>query len=128
MCYQAKLTPISKVLSQVWGIEVNFKEHYWRDYNIIKGDEEQKSSWCDKYTTVIFHLGEDWVGEPTPRIHLQPLPDFIRWQTSGGELHYPTKFGVYLPVVPGTQFQEPICQVIVWTWRMSLYASLKEGS
>ena len=75
---------------------------------MIKGeDDEERSSWCDKYTTVIFRKGDDWRGTQQQRIHLQPLRDFMRWITSKGELHYlPYEIRISLPLgkwdsVPG---------------------------
>jgi len=88
MSYQARRTPLAQSLHDVWGIDIDFKGEYWKDYCMVKGEEDEKSSWCDKYTTVVFRKGDDWRGRPQQRFHRQPLPDFIRWLTSGGELHY----------------------------------------
>ena len=75
---------------------------------MIKGeDDEERSSWCDKYTTVIFRKGDDWRGTQQQRIHLQPLRNFMRWITSKGELPYlPYEIRISLPLgkwdsVPG---------------------------
>ena len=76
------------MLHDVWDIETNFTGHYWDDYKVVKGEESVRSLWCDKYTTVIFRNGDDWRGDPQQRMHHQPLPDYMRWLESGGELHY----------------------------------------
>lgn len=88
MSYQAKRTPLLQSLYDIWGIDPNFVLEYWCDYTMVKGDEDDRSAWCDKYTTVVFREGDDWKGEPQQRIHRRPLPDYMRWFASGGELHY----------------------------------------
>ena len=108
MSYRARGTPLAQSLHDVWAIDLDYTGEYWWDYKVIKGeDDEERSSWCDKYTTVIFRKRDDWRGTQQQRIHLQPLPDFMRWITSKGELHYlPYKLRISLPLgkwdsVPG---------------------------
>ena len=99
MSYRARQTPLAKSLHEVWEIEQDYSDEYWCDYTMLKGEGEDTSSWCDKYTTVIFRKGDDWRGSPQQRIHRQPLPDFVRWVTSNGELHYlPYELRTSLPV------------------------------
>lgn len=88
MSYKARDTSLLQMLHDVWDIETKFKGNYWDDYAVVKGEESIRSSWCDKYTTVIFRNGDDWRGDPQQRMHHQPLPDYMRWLESGGELHY----------------------------------------
>ena len=87
VCHRSKQTPLAQSLHDVWGIDLNYTE-YWSDYIMVKGKEEERSSWCDKYTTVVFEKGEDWPGSPQQRFHRHPLPDFMRWIASKGELQY----------------------------------------
>ena len=100
MSYRARQTPLAQSLHDVWGIDLDYTGEYWSDYTVVKGeDDEERSSWCDKYTTVIFRKGDDWRGTPQQRIHHQPLPDFMRWITSKGELHYlPYELRISLPL------------------------------
>ena len=106
MSYQARKTPLAQSLYDIWGIDLEYTGEYWSDYIVVKGEDDEKRSWCDKYT-VIFRKGDDWHGTPQQRFHHQPLPDFMRWITSKGELHYlPYKLRISLPVgkwdsVPG---------------------------
>ena len=88
MSYQARDTSLLQKLHDAWDIETKFTGHYWDNYTVVKGEESGRSSWCDKYTTVIFRNGDDWRGDPQQRMHHQPLPDYMRWLESGGELHY----------------------------------------
>lgn len=48
------------------GIHPEYTGEYWSDYIVVKGeDDEDRSSWCDKYTSVIFRSkGNDWHGTP----------------------------------------------------------------
>lgn len=55
---------------------------------MVKGEESIRYSWCDKYTTVIFRNRDDCRGPPQEPMHRQPLPDYMRWLETGGELHY----------------------------------------
>ena len=77
MSYQLKQTPLLHSLYDIWGIDPNFVQEYWCDYTMVKGDEDDQSTWCDKYTSVVFREGDDWKGEPQQRIHRQPLPDYM---------------------------------------------------
>lgn len=88
MSYQVRDTSLLQMLHDVWDIETNFTGHSWDDYKVVKGEESVWYSWCDKYTTVIFRNGDDWRGDPQQCTHHQPLPDYMRWFESGGELHY----------------------------------------
>lgn len=42
-----------------------------------------KTAWRDKYTTTIFD-DSSLIVTPT----LQPVPDYVRWYSSGGKMHY----------------------------------------
>lgn len=71
--------------------------------NALKGAKFGGFAWCNKYTTVVFCEGDNWKGKPQQQIHCQPLPDYMRWFASGGELHYlpngswDTVTGCYIP-------------------------------
>ena len=88
MSYKVKNTPLLKQLNDIWHIPKTFSGQYWEDYTILNGEDNERSSWCDKYTTVVFRKDDDWKGRRQERIHRQPLPDYLRWLSSGGELHY----------------------------------------
>lgn len=103
MSYQANRPPLLELLNDIWGINTNFGRDYWCDYTMVKGNEDDRSAWCNKYTTVVFCEGDNWKGKPQQQIHCQPLPDYMRWFASGGELHYlpngswDTVTGCYIP-------------------------------
>lgn len=87
MSYKARKTPSAQSLHDVWGIDPDYTGEYWSDYRVVKGeDDEDRSSWCDKYT-VILCKGDDWRGTSQQRFHRQRLFDYMRWITSKVELH-----------------------------------------
>lgn len=63
--------------------------------------------------------GDDWRGTPQQRFHRQPLPDFMRWIASKGELPYlPYELRMSLPVgkwdsVPGCYLPSH-CLEVAW--------------
>lgn len=51
MSYKARKTPSAQSLHDVWGIDPDYTGEYWSDYRVVKGeDDEDRSSWCDKYS------------------------------------------------------------------------------
>ena len=54
MSYKANQTSLLKSLCNIWDINNEFSGNYWEDYIVLNGEEWEKSSWCDKYTTVVF--------------------------------------------------------------------------
>ena len=56
------------------------------DYKMVNNElcDGYQTSWSDKYTAVIYSQDEDVYCR---RYELQPIPDYIRWFTTG-ELHY----------------------------------------
>jgi hypothetical protein len=89
LSYSANPNQLLTSLHDIWGLEKDFKGLLWEDYQTLTGEDSEKPvAWCDKYTTVIYRNDEHWIGNNKERYHRQPLPDFIRWLESGGELHY----------------------------------------
>jgi len=76
MSYQARDTSLLQMLHDVWDIKTNFTGDYWDDYKVVRGEESLRSSWCDKYTTVIFQNRDDWRGDQQKFMHHKPLPHY----------------------------------------------------
>ena len=86
--YSATDNSLLQSLNGIWDIDKDFKGHLFEDYSRIKNDEDVlKTSWCDKYTTVIYRGNGKWQSSNTERFHRQPLPDYPRWLETE-ELHY----------------------------------------
>ena len=62
-----------------WGLPQTFQGTYAEDYEIINGER----TWKDNYNTTIFD--DTSVKE---RVLEQPIPDYIRWFQTNGQLHY----------------------------------------
>ena len=83
--YDVKKNKISQELSLIWGINDSFRGEYAEDYQILENDtgSSVRTAWRDRYTTAIFDdssLFQSYI--------LQPVPDYVRWYLTGGEMHY----------------------------------------
>lgn len=86
--YSANDNSLLQSLHNIWNINKDFKGCLSDDYSQIKNDENVlKTSWCDKYTTIIYRGNGKWQSPNTERFHRQPLPDYLRWLETE-ELHY----------------------------------------
>lgn len=65
-------------LVQTWGIE-EFEGYYLHDYRTLKDDRCH----VNEYTTIIY---SPETVNPMTRCH-EPVPDYIRWMQTDGELH-----------------------------------------
>ncbi len=69
----------------VWGVPNNYEGTYAEDYSIITNATGPRT-WKDKYSTTIFSNKKvASVGKLNVE---QPVPDYVRWFQSNGELHY----------------------------------------
>jgi hypothetical protein len=85
LTYEVKQSPLLNTLQMTWGVLGDFSSSYSEDYATLNNET---GHFCnrDKYTCTIFGEGID---QNRKKI-LQPVPDFIRWWKTGGELHYLT--------------------------------------
>ena len=70
-------------LVEAWNIDENYKGFYALDYQLITNQLERTTAYKDKYGTSLCNP-DDTSDETT----VQPIPDYIRWINSMGELHY----------------------------------------
>lgn len=68
-----------------WGIPNSFEGSYAQDYDIITNATGPRT-WKDKYSTTIF--SKEKVAKDGVLNVEQPVPDYVRWFRSSGELHY----------------------------------------
>ena len=83
--YEVKKNKISQELSLIWGINDSFRGEYAEVYQILENytGSSVRTAWRDRYTTAIFDdssLFQSYI--------LQPVPDYVRWYLTGGEIHY----------------------------------------
>ena len=73
----------------LWNLNNNFVGSYRDDYQTLQNsteEEGEKTCWTDKYSTTVFNpMYPLW---NKALFTLQPIPDYVRWIISGGELHY----------------------------------------
>ena len=89
LSYRVQNTPLLRSLEVIWNINTKFKGNYWEDYTALHG--ERKKAYLDKYTAIVFGENEaDALADGCKQNikHRQPLPDYIRWLATSGELHY----------------------------------------
>ena len=84
--YQVEANEISRILHMAYGFDDDFKSTYREDYEILTNQYQdgRRSAWTDKYTTTIFNP----LFDSHDRINMQPVPDYVRWYRTKGELHY----------------------------------------
>ena len=85
LTYEVKKNKVSQELSLLWGLNDSFQGEYAEDYQVLENDtgSSARTAWRDKYTTAIFDdsfLFQSYI--------LQPVPDYVRWYLTGGEMHY----------------------------------------
>jgi len=87
--YPCEDSQLWKDVATIWNLNHKFKGSYREDYQIMNNtyDEEGRlTCWFDKYSRVIYN--PDVVQEDADLKEYQPVPDFVRWMTTGGEMHY----------------------------------------
>ena len=77
--YTAAQNQAFETLALCWGLPQTFKGSYAEDYQIINGER----TWKDKYNTTIFDDNSVKL-----RVLEQPIPNYLRWFQTHGELHY----------------------------------------
>ena len=86
-----KSSPILDDLVAVWDIKENFQGSYLKDYQLLNNclpETEVRTAWRDKYITAVYRIDEPDNESGLKRRELQPIPDYIRWLETKGELHY----------------------------------------
>lgn len=79
-----------KEVSTLWGLNEDFTGRYREDYQVLQNtleEEGERTCWMDHYSTTVFNPD---VKSPESKesLTLQPIPDYIRWLNTGGQLHY----------------------------------------
>ena len=77
-------------VSTLWDLDCDFVGSYSDDYEILENtwhEEGEVTSWTNKYSTTIFNpdMLDMWDSNV---LKMQPVPDYVRWLKTYGELHY----------------------------------------
>ncbi len=84
-------SPILDDLEVIWHVNKNFKGSYLEDYRTLNNSlpgVNVRTAWTDKYITAVYRVDEQWNEKELKRAEFQPIPDYIRWIETAGELHY----------------------------------------
>lgn len=74
----------------IWNFNANYEGSYREDYQVLQNsyqEEGKRTCWQDKYTTVIYNP-DRMSDDDKENWELQPIPDFVCWLQTNGELHY----------------------------------------
>ena len=85
--YKPVMNCLWKTLTTAWDLNEALLEITGKTIKYYKIEEEgERTSWVDKYLTTIFNLKFD--KQDKTIFCMQPIPDCVRWLTTGGEMHY----------------------------------------
>lgn len=90
MQYKPVQNDLWREISTLWDLDEDFTGSYREDYEIVKNkfhERGQRTCWMDKYSTTIFNPDVECDSE-IEAFTVQPLPDYVRWISTGGEVHY----------------------------------------
>lgn len=83
--YKPKHNELFEEMLLLWNVNPNFEGCYMSDYKLLHNElEDKKTSWMDKYTTIIYSPNSNISSK---RWKFQPLPDYMKWLKIS-ELHY----------------------------------------
>lgn len=77
-------------VATVWDLDEDYTGSYREDYQILQNtfhEEGERTCWIDKYSTIIFNPDVECDLAAT-LFTVQPVPDYVRWMATGGEMHY----------------------------------------
>ena len=89
--YYPQKNKLWREVSITWGLNEDIVGSYREDYEKLenKFDEEgEQTCWANKYSTIILNVDEEIVDDCKEYLIKQPVPDYVRWFKTGGELHY----------------------------------------
>ena len=89
--YYPEKNELWQEVSMTWGLNEDFVGSYREDYEKLenKFDEEgEQTCWSNKYSTIVVNVGEEIADDCKEFLIKQPVPDYVRWFKTGGELHY----------------------------------------
>ncbi len=89
--YYPRQNKLWQEVTLVWNLDADFSGCYREDYQILENtlDEEgENTCWADKYSTTVLNRDIEIAQEHVKGLTSQPIPDYVRWYNTGGELHY----------------------------------------
>ncbi|CAB4026118.1 Hypothetical predicted protein [Paramuricea clavata] len=89
--YYPKQNKLWQEVALIWNLNADFVGCYREDYQTLENtlnEEGEHTCWADKYSTTILNRDIDIAQEHIESLTSQPIPDYVRWYNTGGELHY----------------------------------------
>jgi hypothetical protein len=86
--YHPKKNNLWKEVALIWDLNADFVRCY-RDYQRLENTfdkEMEQTCLTNKYSTIV--LNPEISDEYKELLISQPIPDYVRWYKSGGELHF----------------------------------------
>ena len=116
--YEPIKNDLWKEVCVLWGLKEDFVGSYSEDYQVLQNtleEEGERTSWMDHYSTTVFNPD---LKSPMSRVSLtlQPIPDYVRWLNTGGQLHF----------MPYEKMQELKLQVVAETPAVFLPSKILE--
>lgn len=106
-------------VATVRDLDEDYTGSYREDYQILQNtfhEEGQRTCWIDKYSTIIFNPNIEC--ELATTFTVQPVPDYVGWMATGGEMHY-------LPLGEGPKIKHGNC--FRHTWSISSFKNFGNG-
>ena len=87
-CYYPVKNNLWKEVTTLWDLDESYIGCYREDYQILQNrleEEGGRTCWADKYSTTIIN---PVIQQEDITFQQQPVPDYVRWFNTEGELHY----------------------------------------
>ena len=84
--YYPQKNKLWREVCMTWKLNEDF-EDYEKLENAFSEEGEQ-TCWANKYTTIVVNVSEEIADDCMECLIKQPVPDYVRWLKTGGELHY----------------------------------------
>ena len=89
--YNPRKNKLWQEVALIWDLNEDFVGCYREDYQIIENtfDEEGlQTCWANKYSATVLNTELELLDDDQNGLIAQPIPDYVRWYQTGGELHY----------------------------------------
>ncbi len=87
--YYPKTNNLWEEVALIWDLNTDFVECYREDYQRLENmfdKEMEQTCWANKYSMVV--LKPEISDEYKELLISQPIPDYVTWHKSSGELHF----------------------------------------
>ena len=89
--YRPEKSDLWQEVATLWNLDEHFTGSYSEDYQVLQNaleEEAERTCWSDKYSTTIINPDVEHELVDMRYLTIQPIPDYVRWFKTGGEMHY----------------------------------------